>query len=601
MKKIILVLFCLTPVLLLAQPQSDALFEKVIKEYTLNEDGSIDFHYYKKVKLLTHFSFNRLYGETFIIYNPEFQKLTINKSFTTQENGNVVQTPANAFNELLPRFAANAPAYNHLREMAVTHTGLELNAVVELDYTIHSEAGYYPGLMAHELITESSPLSEKQIIVHIPADQELYFKVFNVRTGPKITDKKGIKTYVFTFKGIAEGSHEPFRASYHADEPVLNFSTLNMEEVYEFLSSLESLNYKADESMKSAIAEIKKESKSDLQTILAIQKIVVNDLNNYRVPFEYASFDGRPGIEVWQSNGGTEFEKTVLLSTLLLDAGINAEPIIAMPKALYDEKVGCLNQIVDFAVQVNPRETEQIYLSATALSNQNMAFEMSNLIVIGINSARPARFENLESVSNNFTLKGVLSLDDSLKVSGKMDMEVFYGLNPYFKLKEDSAHAKKLLSGISEKDVEKALIVNCAMPRSTVEIEVSSKEPIKTKVDYFFYALPECKNGISEWNMTYLNSKRNTNLEVPFPISESYEITFTLPEGVTLVDQPEKIGRQTDFGKLNIEFSKTGNEITIIRSIEITSKFISVAAYEDFKEMIDLWNDKRFKQLILKK
>ena len=72
MKKTLLLLFsfvlCFS--LIGQQPESDAIYEKITKEYILHEDGSMDYHYYKKLKLNTHFSFNRLYGETFIIYNP---------------------------------------------------------------------------------------------------------------------------------------------------------------------------------------------------------------------------------------------------------------------------------------------------------------------------------------------------------------------------------------------------------------------------------------------------------------------------------------------------------------------------------------------------
>ena len=56
---------------------ADAIFEKFIKEFTLEADGSTSYREYKQLKLITQFSFNRLYGETFIIYNPEFQNLKI--------------------------------------------------------------------------------------------------------------------------------------------------------------------------------------------------------------------------------------------------------------------------------------------------------------------------------------------------------------------------------------------------------------------------------------------------------------------------------------------------------------------------------------------
>ena len=126
----------------------------------MHEDGSIDFHYSKELKLLSHYAFHRLYGETFIITNTDFQTLKINEAYTIMADGKKVVTPDNAFNEVLPRFANNAPAYNHIRELVVTHTGLEVGAVIHLDYTIHSEKGYFPALMFDEVLIESSPVQE---------------------------------------------------------------------------------------------------------------------------------------------------------------------------------------------------------------------------------------------------------------------------------------------------------------------------------------------------------------------------------------------------------------------------------------------------------
>ena len=71
----------ITPVV--AQNENaDAVYQKLVKEYTLKPDGSTVYRLQKQIKLLSQLSFNRLYGETFIVYNPQYQKLSINKAFT---------------------------------------------------------------------------------------------------------------------------------------------------------------------------------------------------------------------------------------------------------------------------------------------------------------------------------------------------------------------------------------------------------------------------------------------------------------------------------------------------------------------------------------
>ena len=148
--------------------ESDAVYQNIVREYILNTDGSMQYHYYKKLTLNTPYAYNRLYGETFITYNPEFQSLKINKAETIQADGSHVKVPENAFNEILPRMAAHAPAYNMLREMVITHTGLEVGATIELDYTLTSKAGYLPGMTEDIELTENSPVDKELIIVKNP-------------------------------------------------------------------------------------------------------------------------------------------------------------------------------------------------------------------------------------------------------------------------------------------------------------------------------------------------------------------------------------------------------------------------------------------------
>lgn len=103
---------------------SEAEFGKLSKAYTLHADGSQEMRVQKELTLFTHAAMNRVYGESFIIYNPEFQTLKIHDSYTRQKDGTIVKTPENAFVEVLPSVAADAPAYNGLKEMVVVHTGL---------------------------------------------------------------------------------------------------------------------------------------------------------------------------------------------------------------------------------------------------------------------------------------------------------------------------------------------------------------------------------------------------------------------------------------------------------------------------------------------
>ncbi len=88
---------------------------------------------------------------------------------------------------------------------------------------------------------------------------------------------------------------------------------------------------------------------------------------------------------------------------------------------------------------------------------------------------------------------------------------------------------------------------------------------------------------------------------MPFAIDESYELAVTLPDSVVLLNPLNMIDKKDSFGEMMIEIAQSGNTVNIKRSIKITQNTIPVSSYKKFKEMIDLWNEKKFKELMVKK
>ena len=158
---------------------SEAEYKKLAKTWTLNADGSQEFRYDMELTLFTHTAMNGTYGESFIVYNPQYQELKINSSYTKQKDGTIIKTPDNAFVEVLPRNAADAPAYNHLKEMVVVHTGLELGATIYLDYTVTSKP--LPGKMCRP--TEFAEVRPATIAANIGSSIQIRIGAAEIHVG----------------------------------------------------------------------------------------------------------------------------------------------------------------------------------------------------------------------------------------------------------------------------------------------------------------------------------------------------------------------------------------------------------------------------------
>ncbi len=600
MKKYIIAIFCLAIVSLSFSQNSDAEFQKIVKEYTLNEDGSVDFHYTKSLKLHTHFAFHRLYGETFIVYNTDFQKLKINSSYTIMADGKKIMAPNNAFNEVLPRFANNSPAYNHIREMVVTHTGLEVGSTINLDYNIHSEPGFYPALMGDEILEESSPVKELIIRVIIPMEKSLTYSLLNIDSKPVVSNKNGQKIFTWTFNSLAASSKDSYQDNNHSSSPRLIFNTINLQETYAEFISQQAFNYLTNEGMTKLVSDLQKSEKDELRLALALQKLVSNNLANLSIPLEYTGFKCRNSIDTWNSNQGTELEKAILLTSLLQKAGFKAEVVAVIPKSLYNNDIGNLMTIKDFKVKLRIKKLGDVYLSSDKTDNQNQLYTIGEDAIISLDKSLSKAKAVFNKVAEaEIKVEGKFDLQND-KLPGNMLVELKNNSNPYFKFYSDSSTVKSIINGVSKKDIKSFEIEKLQQANSKISMSFEMENPTQVQGVYNRYKLPTASNGLDSWYMNILTKERTSPLEIPQLIKEKYEYTIVLPEGSELLEKPIAKNLSSDFGSISISIEQNNNEVKVIREITFNSTTISYTEYPKFKEMMDLWNNEKFRFLIYK-
>ncbi|OQC38271.1 MAG: hypothetical protein BWX63_00371 [Bacteroidetes bacterium ADurb.Bin041] len=581
---------------------ADAIFEKFIKEFTLEADGSTSYREYKQLKLITQFSFNRLYGETFIIYNPEFQNLKINNAYTVMADGSKVITPPNAFNEVLPRDAAFSATANHMKEMVVTHTATEMGATIFLDYTLTSAKGYLPGFMGNVLIQESSPIAELEVIVRIPSDQELNHRMIGLRTGPEIKIEANQKVYAWKFNGVQASPKEPLQGKYQLSAPRLLFTTaIGVAETINWLTNQQAFELQINDEMKAWTDNLRSKQTEEIETLMTIQKAVVENIVFERYNPEWLAYRARTPEEIWKSNGGNKLEKTLLLATLLKYANFNATPAIVGPKSLFDEKAINLTIFDDFVLIVNTKSFGTIYMSAVEISNQSLEYSLAQNIFIPLSKGISRAPVEPMKMDNKINIKGTISFNEELKPSGTMEVELTGANNPFLLLQNDKGKFKSLISNKMIKDDDAISIKNSNVAKSELLVKVESTESISDNNGYYSWQLPVITGGFEKWRIAYLDKTRQSNLFLPYPIVEKYSYTITLPLDYTVINKRFNERLKNNVGTVSVEIKPKGNQIEINRELKLNTQMIYQIDYNEFRDMINFWLDKNLSTVVFKK
>ncbi len=578
---------------------SDAVFTKIEKHYTLHPDGRMQYREIKELTLNTHYAFNRRYGETFIIFNPENQKLSIDEAYTIMADGKKVFAPENAFNAVLPRGAADFPHAANLREMVVTHTALEVGATIYLNYVINTKANFFPALMDKIIIAENDPVKELKIVVRVPEGTPFNYHVTKLRTGPAISNDMGFTTYTFTFMAVKPYSHDLWQKAENTGYPVLTFSTSkDMHRLVDKFVNQKAFWLKSSPDMIKALAEATEEAKSEMEKIAAIQALVANEIHHFGINEKHLGYKLRTLEEVWVTNGGTKAENALLLATLLRDGDINANPVALFAPGTPDRKAGNLSEITDYLVLVKTKDGEKIYLTPEHVNSTNAALNYPGYRILALDPAvESLRFETLPTPETKRTMD--LQIDfrpEKSKIKGDVS---FSGKGiPLFKTEDTTSHIREIMSlSLKAHDVTSFKIT---ASQSNISFDMEKENPVESKNGYYIFTLPYLGDDPVNTRPSELVTERTSDIDLQNAVNLSYTFDITVPDGYTFVMPAENIIRKNSIGGVEISFALSGDKLSIKKMFRIPEPVMEEQKWSEVKDLFDLWRTKTYNTLIIK-
>lgn len=530
------VLALLLSMALTAQATPEARFGKLSKTYTLHADGSQELRVQKELTLYTHAAMNSLYGETFIVYNPQYQQLEIHDSYTRQKDGTIIRTPDNAFVEVLPSAAANAPAYNGLKEMVVVHTGLELGATICLDYSIKSQAGYLPELDICCPIKELSPIDEFTFRIEVPEGKTLHYELLNASARPAEANKDGMKSITWKLKNVEPRpySYPSLRSSLGLVQqaasgmmPVLVASTwTNYADALKALTrQFAAGDRTVVENKLTELKQVAQKDSTDLRTAIAAYMDGLYRSNQCKVSLGEAGYRLRPASEVIRSAYGTQAELVNLDVTLQKAAGLKAEVAVCALRPSVADNCG-LGSIVSVVAKSDATP------KGVALQGTEEARLQSYMTVTDL-QAQPLKlpFRSIQGTQQ-----------DVLEV------------------KADNSQS---------------------LPDGW---QVVSLKPISVALPLYAYAA---------------NTTIRENILLPQTVTMTSKTQVKLPAGASWSPKADK-ELTNKCGKVSFTYCSDEDGVTVTRSISITQQLLTPQTYRDFYALMAEWRDTNNHTLLLK-
>lgn len=572
-------LLCLLALTATAFAASEAEYKKLSKAYTLHADGSQELHYNMELTLFTHTAMNGTYGESFIVYNPEYQTLKINTSYTKQKDGNIIKTPDNAFVEVLPRTAADAPAYNNLKEMVVVHTGLELGATIYLDYTLTSKPGYLPELDIYDELLQTSPVKEYTISLSVPESKPLFYTLENNKTKPVTTTANSMKTVTWRLHNLPASSRDLFVSVANGDVPYFTASTYasNGDALKTLYTQFTPVN---DVQLTAITENITEGMKNDTEKLQAILKHVNENLGYSRLSLPDAGYKIRSSNDVIYSAYGTEAEKANLLNGLLNAAGIKAEAAVAYQVKVDPASCG-LNAASELLVVANT-DGRQYIMSPTSNKMATAGWNGTTLVISLKNAETPIA---MNAPATDINYKVTLSLSPE-KADAQISATIGNAYLPYY-----GSYLPTFAGGDKEATESKT--------QNGTAVSYKTSQKLKANNGYVMVSLPDAPVGLAHSSYCSMNSSRKENLMMPCKANEQYTYTIQIPAGMKL-STPEVVKTiENAAGKVVISIKQNGNTAEVERSLQLNSQLYKPDQFGHLRSLLTEWGNPSTRTLLL--
>lgn len=569
-----------------SEDNADAVYEHIYHEYTLNKDESVTYRYAHQLRLKTSFAFTRQYGESFIIYNPQFQKLNVFKAETKMADGSIIVSPPNAFNEVLPQFAADAAPYMHLREMVVTHTGIEKDAVVHFAYTVDTKKGYFPGLMGKVLLADRSPIKKLSVIINVPSGKTLKFASTAGEFKPEIRKDGKMTVYTWLIENVPMIAVEQGQPALEQIAPVLFFSTSDSKTNYKHIIPDEKQYYLIPESLKDKIQELIKDKTELKYKVITIADFIRKSAGMMTVDLNILGYRAMTAEKTLSNNAGSQLDKAILLTAVYRSLGIEAEPVLV---SAYDKTMNDFSLLPMYnSVLVRVKGFDG-WIDPVNQQYNTIPLAMNGYQGVVLKNNPEAAFIGNETIPTRFNFNGKLTISDQLKIDGKGTVD-----------------NEGLLSFNMNESGFKPFIDNLLAASSVKHAKGKSNEwtgnltgVITTDASGLFAVLDLPKGIFDSWTLPVQTTARATPLIIPYTIQESYTWTIELPEKLSFRQEPVLIKMTNDAAEAAIFVNAENGLLTVKRNFSIKKTLIESKDYQQIVEFLKAARDPRGYRIIL--
>ena len=315
--------------------------EKLVREYHFEADGAGWNTFTARIRIQTQAGVQQ-FGQLIFGYNSANEKLDVIYLRVSKPDGSDVVNGTDANYQDLPSpIEREAPSYSDYRERHISVPAMAPGRIVEYQIKTTITEPLIPEQFWFEHnFNRNIIVLDEQLILDVPSGKNVNVKFktksdFNPDYTPTIARKDGRTIYKWYNTYLKREKDEDLKkkrkrevkyTDYHPDVQVTTFRT--WAEIGEWFASLEKKQAAPDEAVKSKVAELTKNAKTDEEKIRAVYDYVAQSFRYVSLSFGVGRYKPHSASEIMEHKYGDCKDKHTLLTSMLGAAGFKVYPVL---------------------------------------------------------------------------------------------------------------------------------------------------------------------------------------------------------------------------------------------------------------------------------
>ncbi|MFH0855630.1 MAG: DUF3857 domain-containing protein [Candidatus Omnitrophota bacterium] len=597
-------------------PQASALILLADEKVEVAKDNTevSDLHYL--IKILNERG-KESFAEAQIEYDSTFEKVELEYARTIKPDGKVVNVGSRHIRDVSKYL--NYPLYSNDRIFIISFPEVAIGSCLEYKLKIkRSELINKKDFVLSYPLQSEEPVIAADFSLTLPKEKKLKTKIINGKYNdfgaglvPLVEELRDSVVYRWKFKDIPQIIPESNMPASAEINPTILLSTFqDWDEVYNWWWGLAKDKTQADIAIKEKVKFLTRGARSDEDRARSIYNFCAQNIRYVAVEYGQAGYQPHPAAEIFKNKYGDCKDQSILLVTMLKEAGFNAYPVLIS---------------TDESINLNPD------LAATLFNHCIAALELNGKTIFLDPTAQTCSFGDLPAQDQSrkvlaFSPQGYKILDTPLYPPGhnliRQELDIKINSNQgiiarkeiyargyydqaqrYWLLYTQPELIQDALNSMAQKvsigaRVDKYTIDNLDDLNKTVVLAYDFSGNEFFTVSGRLRILPQ----LASVNTSLASKpKRKYPLDLGFLDTKEEYLDIELPDGFAIKGMPDNLSEDSPWLKLEVEYRHKGNTISFRQKTETKKKIIPQNEYAHFKAFLEKLAQDLKQRVILEK